>query len=682
MADQVNPYVGAARAALGQGLGMGWGDEAEAWLRTKAGQGSYEDNLRRIRQEYAQYAKEYPFTQGALEFAGGAAPGVAMMFIPGGQAAGAAQLQRSTLGALGRLAAAGAATGAISGAGTAEEGSRLGGAGTGAVMGGALGVALPLGMRAGKGTFNFVRNRLAASDEVANQRALQLLSEAVEKRAKMTPGDIDIKMSVDRVLGVPSSVANVSPATARLMRGVAKTGGEGAEKIERALTAQREGARRRVYDKVRKSLRAGDYYGDEQNLVEGLRAKAGPAYEAAYAHGAVDDPVVNTILQHPTFQEAYRRGQKIAESQSLAAKLRGDPDYDKYLLPELYKPTGKVDSLTDTPIMELKSVPNVRVLDYVKRGLDDLIEAGYKGESSFGKGQASALKDLRNQFVGAIDRNVPAYRDVRKMYAGDMEVLDAVRLGYADFGRLDHEQIKRAVSKMSDAEKEAFRTGAARHLYDKVIGPTNEINAAKRVISDDMQNKLRPLFENEAQFKLFTRAMQRESELYQQAARALGGSDTAENLALQEMLRGSGEAFETALERAVTGGGFSGGLASLTLTAFSKAKMNEKTASLLADKLMSKDPTEVAAVVAALEKYAAAAAPKAVRASAKEAGAVTGTTSAIYPAPGVEQAPREMGTSDLEADIAAEEAQKGEGLSELEKDIQAEIEAEKKKEKP
>ena len=30
----VDPYVGAARAALGQGLGMGWGDEAEAWLRT------------------------------------------------------------------------------------------------------------------------------------------------------------------------------------------------------------------------------------------------------------------------------------------------------------------------------------------------------------------------------------------------------------------------------------------------------------------------------------------------------------------------------------------------------------------------------------------------------------------------------------------------------------------------
>jgi len=57
-----NPYVGAARAAVGQGLGMGWGDEAEAWLRSKlAGSQGYESELARINKEYAQYSKENPF---------------------------------------------------------------------------------------------------------------------------------------------------------------------------------------------------------------------------------------------------------------------------------------------------------------------------------------------------------------------------------------------------------------------------------------------------------------------------------------------------------------------------------------------------------------------------------------------------------------------------------------------
>ena len=33
----VDPYLNTARAVLGQGVGMGWGEEAEAWLRSKLG---------------------------------------------------------------------------------------------------------------------------------------------------------------------------------------------------------------------------------------------------------------------------------------------------------------------------------------------------------------------------------------------------------------------------------------------------------------------------------------------------------------------------------------------------------------------------------------------------------------------------------------------------------------------
>ena len=54
----VDPYLNTARAVLGQGVGMGWGDEAEAWLRSKLGNESYETALPRIREEYGQYAKQ------------------------------------------------------------------------------------------------------------------------------------------------------------------------------------------------------------------------------------------------------------------------------------------------------------------------------------------------------------------------------------------------------------------------------------------------------------------------------------------------------------------------------------------------------------------------------------------------------------------------------------------------
>ena len=75
-----NKVVGGARAMLGQGLGMGWGDEAEAWLRSKLSQSpGYEAELAKINKEYAQYSKENPFVAPSLEFAGGAAPALAAM---------------------------------------------------------------------------------------------------------------------------------------------------------------------------------------------------------------------------------------------------------------------------------------------------------------------------------------------------------------------------------------------------------------------------------------------------------------------------------------------------------------------------------------------------------------------------------------------------------------------------
>ena len=81
--------TGAARAVLGQGLMMGWGDEAEAWLREKLGQGSYKQNLEKIRGEYGQFSKEHPVMQTAGEFAGAALPMAVMAMVPGGQPAAA-----------------------------------------------------------------------------------------------------------------------------------------------------------------------------------------------------------------------------------------------------------------------------------------------------------------------------------------------------------------------------------------------------------------------------------------------------------------------------------------------------------------------------------------------------------------------------------------------------------------
>lgn len=664
MADALK---GAARAFLGQGLGMGWGDEAEAFLRSRLGDQPYEQALKQIRQEYAQYAKEYPFTSGAAEFAGGMAPAVGMMFVPGAQPAAAAQAQRTTLGTLGRLAALGGATGAVSGAGSAEEGGRAQGAVVGGTIGTALGLGTPVALRSAKGAGQWLRERLAPTESVIQRRASEKFARAMGEE-KLTPQQIEAKMRSDRAMGVPSVVANVNPALADLAEAVAQRTGQGARRVEKTLTEQKTGSRERTYQQVTKGLHPGDYYADEERLVGELRKRADSMYEPAYSAGTVNDPVINEVLKDPHFAAAFEKAKSIANKEALAAKLRGE-DPSRFQLQDIYT-LGK-DAEGNVIVQGVKA-PDVRTLDYVKRGLDTIIDAGFRGQG-IAPAEANALKQVRNQFVQRIDDLVPEYKAARGAYAGDIEVIDAMRAGMNDFGKMDHEQVIKLVSGMSAAEKEAFRTGVARDLYSTIMKPSGNFNSAQRIIgSPEMQAKLQPLFDSPAHFDLFKSALEREAQLFGQANKILGGSPTGKRTQMRELLEegpGVGEAVATAVT-----GGFWPSLTGMAARAIRSSTMTEPVAEKLSRMLMSKDPNDVAAVVKLLEEHATAQAPKAVRSTALERGATMGGAAAIQPTP-AEDVSAASG-ADIESDLKPAETPGIEG-PDIEADLTRELEAEK-----
>jgi len=666
--SRADPLVGGARAAIGQGLMMGWGDEAEAWLRSKLGEGEYNNIVNRIRKEYGEYSEQNPITSTLSEFGGGVAPGLAMMFVPGGQGPGAAQLTGATTSALARLAArpmtkavaAGTTSGAITGAGSATEGNRGSGALTGGVMGGALGVAVPVGMRTAGGVKNWLMERLFPSEAKATERAARKMTEAMAEN-KLTPQQIERKMAQDRAMGVPSTVANVDPALADLAETVAQRTGAGTRKVEKAISQQQSGTKERTYQQVQKALKPGDYYADEQRLVSELRNNARTVYDDAYAHGDVDDPRVVEALKNPQFQQFWAKARSIADTEAQAAKLRGE-DPSKFALPEIYKPSGKFDE-RGNEILELTKLPDVRTLDYIKRGIDASIDSGFRGQG-MSTAEANALRQLRREFVNAIDENVPAYKTARQQYAGDMEVLDALRSGYNDFGKLDHEQVIDLVSRMSNAEKEAFRTGVVRDLYGKMFNTSRNINAAALLEAPETKAKLQPLFDNPGQFRLFEAAVERESQLFKEANKILRGSQTGKRTAMREKFE-EGEDFTSAAAQALTGG-WKSSLTGLASRALYKTTMTEEMADKLAGMLMSRDPKEVAAVVKILEDYSERAAPKAAAIQGRELGATTGAAITALPATGVESKP---------ADIEAEQAQESFAPSgpDIESDLEEEL---------
>ena len=131
------------------------------------------------------------------------------------------------------------------------------------------------------------------------------------------------------------------------------------------------------------------------------------------------------------------------------------------------------------------------------------------------------------------------------------------------------------------------------------------------------------------------------------ANKILAGSQTAKRGALKEALEEQ-PGIGSAVVQSVTGG-FWPALTSMAARMANKATLTPKVADKLADMLMAKDPADVAAVVRFLDEHAAGQAPKAVRATAGEAGAVTGTTSSIWNPPPVEGEP----TGTIESETTA-----------------------------
>jgi uncharacterized protein YciW len=717
MSDSLN----FARALIGQGVGMGWGDEAEAWLRSRITGRPYEGERARINQEYNRFQERNPYLAPIAEFAGGVLPAVgAYMAVPftGGAAAPAAVAGTArTAGALGTIASrlagntaarvgAGAATGAatgvgindqmdegtaidaaalgtlgaltggqaprigrmlatpygrgatvgaieggIAGAGGAEPGSRVEGGTVGAGIGAPMGAAVPAVMRSGNAVQRWLSERMSPSPAAIERGAAERVNRALNE-AGMQPSDIPTRLASDRAMGVPSVVANVDPALVDLAETVAQRSGPSGRRVEAALGEQRGGARERVYrqteEGLRPNLQPNNFFDQQDALVQSLRTRAAPAYQAAYDVGEVYDPYILRLLELPEYRGAWNTARQLAasdasnaEAQVIADEARGifgapfNPN--NYRLQEIYRVAGKNPD-TGEDILELaQTVPDVRTLDYMKRALDAQVRAGFQQPgNAVASTNARSLAGLRDVLRDRTKDLVPEYRRALDEYRGESEVLDALRSGMDDFGRLKHEEIGRLFGAgpeaLSAAEREAFRTGAARNIYGTIMNPSGNFNSAQRLIgSPETRQKLEAMFDSPAQYGLFQAALEREAQLFQQSNRILAGSPTARRTQARERFDEGPDVGGAVAEMAT--GGWGASLANMALRAFRGAAVSDDIADRTARMLMSSDPAEVAAAVRVLENASERAAQGERRLSLGEAGVIGGTAAGVIPEP-------------------------------------------------
>jgi hypothetical protein len=509
--------------------------------------------------------------------------------------------------------------------------------GIGAVGGGAAGVVLgtaaPVVIRGGRDLATFARDRLSRDPAYIEGRAAAKINTALD-RSGITPKEAAASMSLDRAVGVPSTLANTTRPTVGLAEIVTAKSERAGDTLADVLEANKAGIRERVVGQAKRGVgNEGNFYQQEQDMVTNLRANAGDLYDEAYKFGTVNDPTINRVLQNPRFKSFFDEAKKIADNEKLAAELRGE-NPAKYVLDDIF-------IADEAGNIALSKLPDVRTLDYIKRGMDAVVNKGYKGEG-MSSAEANSLKDLKRAMVGALDKatevnGVSAYKNARQQYAGDAEVLDALRTGMDDFRKLDPEQVLAMMKGFSTAEREAFKTGAIRNVYAAVMDPSGNINAAQRVIgSPEARDRLKVLFPSQAKFDLFEAALQRESQLFQQANRILSGSPTARRTAGVEAFDEGESAINAFVGNSITGG-WVNSLMNLAATTATKSGISDDVAAKVAKLLSSSKPEEVAAAVKILERNAAQTGRAVTNLNKGETGTIMGAAVMSPRAPEVEQ---------------------------------------------
>ena len=512
--------------AFGKGLLFDFADELEAAGRMLANGELSGDEYYRIKSQinadYNAWAKANPEEALGLELAGG----VTGAFIPGVGQIGTGMRGLRAGEALGSTLLAGAKSGAISGA--------LSGAGQAETMAPsdlassiALNTAIGGGAGAGFGKLTELGGRGFASGRDAVLRRMgRETGDAAERRAaEVLYGSTP---SPERAVGatalsqrynVPTPLGVATPELAALTEKVLAKNAPGARDLAGQLVETQSRAGARVEQQIEDALPgARDFFDAEDAITANLRRIGGDEYQKAFAVGSVRDPQIDKVIYNPELADIWAKAQRLARLDNRELKVKMEPVVDE---------GGNLVGLRPTS----DSVPDVEALDFFKRALDEKIDSGYRGTSSVGKSEASALKNRRNELVSRLDELVPEYRQARQLYAGDLEVRDALRLGRTLLSnKTRSQQFQRELTNMSDAEREALRTGARQAILEPLEDATTNRNFAQRLRgvrgdSGTMQ-KLQMVMDPQ-EYRFFERALRREDELFKRVSGIRGGSRTA-----------------------------------------------------------------------------------------------------------------------------------------------------------
>lgn len=401
-----------------------------------------------------------PIASGVAELGGAVAattatPGLLRALTPRGPTAGAQMVSGATRGTI-----AAATEGAGAAALEAPEGERIGAAVTGGVQAAPFGLLGGLVPPGGAEAFVNARNYIARIDDRQLARELGVSREtAIVVRQAMASEDFGAAAQALRAAGADSMLADASPVLRDYLDAAIQLGGAQARREGRQLIEARASAASQNFQQYMDNTLG---VPEGRNVI-GARIRLATAderndaYEAAY-----NLPIDYSSDSGRQIENLLTRIGRFAPGAITTANrlLAADDATSRQILA----------NIADDGTITFRTMPDVRQIDYIRRGLAEIVNSQEGRGAMGGTTQIGrAAQNLNRQLRDAVADSVPEYREALRVAASTIEEVNAARFGYdALSNRMTREDAREAFENLTDPERVAAQLGLRNSIEDQL----------------------------------------------------------------------------------------------------------------------------------------------------------------------------------------------------------------------
>lgn len=401
----------------------------------------------------------------------------------------------------------------------------------------ALQVAFGLGIPMAVGGAGMAARKVAPM--LRGDRSPQVARDAVASAMRddaITPEQAAQMMQEANARGVPLSLSDLGDNLRGMTGSLSRKPGLPRTLVRDMVDTRQAAQGDRIRNAIVRDL--GDIvnpYTQSDDLMQRAQRAAAPLYDDAYNAAPVASPVLDDLLSRPAGRQALARARTIAANEGRDPTALGfalDADGNVVLNPiqQLGDDAGNL-TLTQEPARVRSYSP--QTLDYVKRGLDDIIEAQRDPVTRrLHLDEAGrAINGVRADLLRELDRLNPPYAAARQAYAGPASARQALELGRKALNYSDQE-IERAVSRLNEGERQQFAVGFRSALADALDRRIDGSDKVGALLGNPRKRRaLAQVFGGEEGLQNFLSTMADERAANETYRAVRTGSPTAERIA-------------------------------------------------------------------------------------------------------------------------------------------------------